>query len=292
MAPTFSIVIPTYRRSALLRRMLPSYLCTGALEVIVVDDGSGPGDRPALEAVAAEPGVRVIHGPHRGLPAARNEGVEQAKGEWVVFGEDDAWFTAEYPATLVDHAVRARAAVASGYAPLIDPSMLSRPKDELEEVIRSKPMADRPPDEFLGVAWPVERLDSGDILTPLLTAGAAIHGSVFERIRFDESFRGNAFREESDFFLSCFEAGIRMIRCPHAKCGHMKVHSRAAEGGAWSMGRPRYTFHMMANNWRLVRKHRVVLRAARLRAGRRGGPIRMQLEFVGSLLRRTRPVSA
>jgi GT2 family glycosyltransferase len=292
MAPTFSIVIPTYRRAALLQRMLPSYLSAGSLEVIVIDDGSDPGDRAALEAIAAEPGVRVIHRPHRGLPAARNDGVAEAKGEWVVFGEDDAWFTPEYPATLIDHAIRENAAIASGYAPLIDPTMLMRPRDELEELIRSKAMADRPPDEFLGIPWPVELLDSGDTVTPLLTAGAAIHRSVFERVRFDPAFRGNAFREESDFFLSCFEVGIRMIRCPHAKCGHMKVHSRAAEGGAWSMGRSRYAFQMVANNWRLVRKHQTLLRAARRQAGRRGGPIRMQMEFLGSVLRRTRPISA
>jgi glycosyltransferase involved in cell wall biosynthesis len=292
MAPTFSIVIPTYRRGALLKRVLPSYLSTGALEVVVVDDGSGVEDQTALAAIDAQPAVRLVRQAHLGLPTARNTGVAEAKGEWIVFGEDDAWFTPEYPIKLIEHAMRAGALIGSGYAPLMPPELLSRPREELEELIRSKPMTDRPADEFLGVPWPVERLESGDIVTPLLTAGAAIHRSVFEGVRFDPGFGGNAFREESDFFLSCLEAGIRMIRCPHAKCGHMKAHARALRGGAWDMSRPRYALQMARNNWRLVRKHHEVLRWARRQAHRRGGPVTMQLEFLASLLRRARPVSA
>lgn len=292
MAPTFSIVIPTYGRGRLLERVLPSYLSTGSMEVIVVDDGSGPDDQASLEAISSQPQVRVIRQPHLGLPTARNRGVGEASGEWVVFGEDDAWFTPEYPTVLIEHATRAGALIGSGQAPLVEPEMLLRPSKELDELIRTKPMTDRPADEFLGVPWPVEHLETGDIVTPLLTAGAAIHRSVFERVRFDPGFRGNAFREESDFFFSCLEAGVRMIRCPHARCGHMKAHARAMRGGAWNMSRPRYVLHMIRNNWRLIRKHQAVLRWARMQARRRGGPFTMQLEFLVSLLRRSRPVSA
>lgn len=176
MAPTFSIVIPTYRRGTLLRRMLPSYISTDPLEVIVVDDGSGRMDQPALQSAAEVPRVELIHLPHRGTAAARNEGVRRAQGDWIVFGEDDVWFTPEYPTTLIDHSIRAAALAASGCAPLMDPALLSGSREELEELIRSTPMVDRPPDKLLGVQWPVERLESGDVLTPLLTAVAAVIG--------------------------------------------------------------------------------------------------------------------
>jgi glycosyltransferase involved in cell wall biosynthesis len=292
MAPTFSIVIPTYRRGSMLARVLPSYLDTGALEVVVVDDGSGEQDRPILALIGAQPGVRLVGQRHLGLPRARNTGVAESKGEWVVFGEDDAWFTPEYPRMLIDHAIDARALIASGSAPLVDQHMLSRPRGELEELIRSKAMTDRPADQFLGLPWPVDPLESGDVMTPLLTAGAAIHRSVFDSIQFDPAFGGNAFREESDFFFSCLEAGIRMIRCPHAKCGHMKSHSRAVRGGAWDMSRAGYAFQMARNNWRLLRKHEALLRSVRTQAGRHGGALTMQFEFLFSLLRRSRPVRA
>jgi len=292
MAPTFSIVIPTYRRGPFLARVLPSYLDTGALEVVVVDDGSGDEDRPFLAAISDQPGVRLIRQRHLGLPTARNTGVDESKGEWVVFGEDDAWFTPEYPTTLIDHAIGARAFIASGSAPLIDQDMLSGPRGELEELIRSKPMTDRPAEAFLGLPWPVDPLPSGDVVTPLLTAGAAINRAVFDSVRFDPAFGGNAFREESDFFFSCLEAGIRMIRCPHAKCGHMKGHSRAIRGGAWDMSRATYALQMARNNWQLLRKHEALLQRVRKQAGRRGGVLAMQVEFLLSLLRRSRPVRA
>ncbi len=130
------------------------------------------------------------------------------------------------------------------------------------------------------------------MLTPLLAATGAVHRSVFERVRFDPGYGGNAFREETDFFFSCAEAGIRSIHCPHASCGHMKVHSRSTPGGSWTMGRPRYAAQMVRNNWRLLRKHEALIRRARTAAGRPSGPLRMQGEFLLSMLLQPRPARA
>jgi glycosyltransferase involved in cell wall biosynthesis len=293
MAPTFSIVIPTYRRSEILRHVLPSYLATGAQEVLVVDDGSGPPHDRTLRDVTAVEGVRLIPlGGHKGTPAAKNEGARQAQGEWVVYGEDDVWFTPEYPSTLIEHARGANALLAAGLAPLVDPSLLQGPRDVLELTIRSKPMLDSPEEPLLGIRWGTDRLPSGDLVTPYLTARAAVHRSVFDRVGYDGRYQGNAFREETDFFFSCFEAGIRTIHCPHVACGHMKAHARSVPGGAWSMGRTRYTAQMLSNNWRFIRKHETFLRASRAKAGRPGGPLRMQIEFAASMLGRLRPRSA
>src|SRR5439155_12943878 len=100
-----SIVIPTYRRAAMLAATLPSYLRAGAGEVIVVDDGSGSPDAERVAALAKDHGLRLVALPeHAGLPAARNEGAVRAAGEWVVFGEDDVWFPPEYATTLIEHA--------------------------------------------------------------------------------------------------------------------------------------------------------------------------------------------
>jgi glycosyltransferase involved in cell wall biosynthesis len=276
----------------MLRRVLPSYMATDPLEVIIVDDGSGPADRPTLEALGRLTGVRVIHGPHRGLPASRNEGAKQATGEWIVFGEDDVWFTPEYPRILIEHAVQAESLVASGLVPLVDPALLFGSTDELEARIRATPMRDRTTNEILGVPWPAEVLASEDVVTPLLTAVAAVHRTVFERVRFDPRFGGNAFREETDFFLSCFEAGIRTLHCPHAVSGHMKVHARAVPGGSWAMSRLRYALQMNRNNWRFIAKHARTLSSARRQAGRRGGSLTMQAEFLLSMVRRLRPTVA
>jgi glycosyltransferase involved in cell wall biosynthesis len=287
----FSVVIPTYRRAAMLERTLPSYLAAGPDEIVVVDDDSGPGDTFGLRQLeASDRRIRLVPlSRHVGLPAARNEGARHARSDWVVFGEDDVWFPPAYPSTLIEHARAAGASIACGRVPLVHPVLLGGPRSDLEAAIRSATVTGHPFDRFLGVPWPVETLANGDVRTPLLAATSAIHRTVFDRVRFDPGFKGNAFREETDFFFSCAEAGIRSIHCPHAACGHLKEHTRALPGGSWTMSRPRYALQMAANNWRLVRKHGDLLQSVRAESGRSGGALRMQVGFLLSMLRKVRP---
>lgn len=90
--PTFTVVVPTHKRPALLREALASVAAqtlTGS-QVIVVDDAAHPETR----AVAAEfPSVEYVANPgNRGGSGARNAGVALATGDWVAFlDDDDLW---------------------------------------------------------------------------------------------------------------------------------------------------------------------------------------------------------
>ena len=61
------------------------------LDVVCVDDGSTDGTLDVLRALkAAYPNrLRVVEGPHRGAPAARNAGLAAARGEFVQFLDSD-----------------------------------------------------------------------------------------------------------------------------------------------------------------------------------------------------------
>lgn len=76
------------------------------LQVILVDDGSTDGTGELCDAFARTDGrVRVIHQEHRAVAAARNAGVEAARGEWIAFvGSDDVVGTS-YLRVLLDAAV-------------------------------------------------------------------------------------------------------------------------------------------------------------------------------------------
>jgi GT2 family glycosyltransferase len=84
--PSISIVIPS-----LLERAEGLQACLRSLgeldypdyEVIVVDN------RPAGAAPVDLPGVRVVREPRPGISAARNRGLEEARGEVVAFTDDD-----------------------------------------------------------------------------------------------------------------------------------------------------------------------------------------------------------
>lgn len=92
----FSVVIPTYNRKPILEKCLRALEsqdddhAIAAYEVIVVDDGSTDGTVLWLKAQAKEfPHVRLFSQSHQGPAAARNLGVERAKGDFIVFIDSD-----------------------------------------------------------------------------------------------------------------------------------------------------------------------------------------------------------
>ncbi len=87
---TFSVVVPAYNAGRTIRNCLDSLLHQTVdrerYEIIVVDDGSTD-DTPQI--VASYPGVRLVRQPNQGPAVARNRGVEEAKGEIVLFTDAD-----------------------------------------------------------------------------------------------------------------------------------------------------------------------------------------------------------
>ncbi len=83
--PRWSVVVPLYNKEAFIQATLRSVLeQAGAdLEVVVVDDGSSDGSAQRVLELA-DPRVRLIHQANAGVSAARNRGVADARGEWVV----------------------------------------------------------------------------------------------------------------------------------------------------------------------------------------------------------------
>ncbi len=64
------------------------------LEIIYVDDGS---DDDTLELATNNfPQVKIISQLHSGVAAARNKGIEESKGEWIVFLDGDDIFPYNY----------------------------------------------------------------------------------------------------------------------------------------------------------------------------------------------------
>ena len=93
--PRVSVVVPLYNKAAFVHRTLDSVLTQSEpdLEVLVVDDGSTD-DGPALVAERAltEPRLRLVRQPNAGPGAARNHGLQLARGQYVTFLDaDDAW---------------------------------------------------------------------------------------------------------------------------------------------------------------------------------------------------------
>jgi glycosyltransferase involved in cell wall biosynthesis len=100
----FSIIIPTYNRLPILEkclRALEQQTTAIAYEVVVVDDGSTDGTVDWIKSQAL-PHVRLLQQEHLGPAAARNLGVEQAKGDWIIFIDSDLVVLPEFIQSHVD----------------------------------------------------------------------------------------------------------------------------------------------------------------------------------------------
>jgi len=87
--PRVSVVIPTYNNAASLDRLLKalrhSLVPAGGLEIIVVDDGS----TDSTAGVVAAAGANYIWQHNAGTAAARDCGWRAARGDVIVFFDDD-----------------------------------------------------------------------------------------------------------------------------------------------------------------------------------------------------------
>jgi glycosyltransferase involved in cell wall biosynthesis len=91
-APTLSVLIPAYNAAETVGEAVESVLTQrpAPFEVIVSDDGSEDDLAGALAAFGER--VRVVRGPNRGLPTARNRAAAAARGELLgLLDADDVW---------------------------------------------------------------------------------------------------------------------------------------------------------------------------------------------------------
>ncbi len=101
----FSVVIPTYNRLPILQKCLKALehqhlrenTVVAGYEVVVVDDGSTDGTLEWLDSHRHELSkVRSLSQDHLGPAAARNLGVEQAKGDTIIFIDSDLVVTENF----------------------------------------------------------------------------------------------------------------------------------------------------------------------------------------------------
>ncbi len=236
-----SIVLPTYNRAAALRENLGGFLAVdGVKEIVVVDDGSVD-DTATVLAAHDEPRLRVVAlESNGGLPHARNTGVDAASGEWILFAEDDCRFPRDYALVLAREAEAHQADIVG--APFIYPrDAADLPAAMARE--RARPVRRVGMDS-------VKRFPPGPTQTPFMPATALIRRTVFDVVRFDERYGGNAWREETAFFVEAARRGFACL-LTDATAAYQLDHY---EGGARGP-RLNYEYWALRNNWRFLRRH-------------------------------------
>ena len=96
--PLLSVIIPVYNVEKYLKQCVDSVINQNLtdIEVLLVDDGS-PDNSPAIcdEYAQKYEFIKAIHKENGGLSSARNCGIENASGEYIIFMDSDDWWNPE-----------------------------------------------------------------------------------------------------------------------------------------------------------------------------------------------------
>lgn len=98
-----SVIVPVYNAEKYLEECIDSILnqTYKNFELLLIDDGSTDLSGAICEQYKENDyRIRVFHRKNAGAAAARNFGIEQAKGYWVTFVDSDDWITNNYIETL------------------------------------------------------------------------------------------------------------------------------------------------------------------------------------------------
>ena len=107
-----SVVVPVLDEIDHLPRCLDALRIQGeSLELIFVDDGSTDG---SIEYLESQSDVVLLHSPFQGAYAARNVGVQQARGTWIAFTDADCVVPSDWLQLLIASAEDAQAQMVLG----------------------------------------------------------------------------------------------------------------------------------------------------------------------------------
>lgn len=97
--PQISVIVPVYNVEKYLSRCIESILSQTFtdFELLLIDDGSTDRSGEMCDEYAKkDTRIRVFHTKNRGVSAARNLGLDNAKGEWISFVDSDDWVEEDY----------------------------------------------------------------------------------------------------------------------------------------------------------------------------------------------------
>lgn len=122
--PRASVIVPLYQSARTIGATLDSLATQavhGGLEILVINDGSTDNGPAIVESRARlDPRIRIISQPNQGLAAARNTGIQHARGDYLRFLDSDDLAEPGSTQRLIDAAESSGLKAACGPSRLID----------------------------------------------------------------------------------------------------------------------------------------------------------------------------
>jgi glycosyltransferase involved in cell wall biosynthesis len=234
-----SVIIPTYNRCHLLRLTLPHCLAQDEVEeIVIVDDASADDTESYISELRhSYPMLKYVrHSKRRGPPPARNTGLDclSADSTHVLFGEDDVIFSNDFCAKALQNMQAFGSDIVGGRVLCIRrgetfADCLARHDRYIRRLREMGYLLHLINEDAMTANWffpdRVER--------PLfLPSCSLLKRHVVRTLRFDENYRGNYLREETDLWLRARMKGFKMLYAPDC----VAFHSYAKMGGCHDYG--------------------------------------------------------
>lgn len=248
-------IIPTKDRIASLQRVLPSFLMQAEVkEVIIIVDGCTDGTLDFLKGFCQESDVvrYLDNGVNRGIPFSRNRGIDSAKFDHIFMAEDDLELTENFLQTLGNHMASLGADVICGR------NIFRSEAETAEESIARTNKLKGPYVNMKTIEIETGMNIQVDQEAPILAGPMLAKTALFREVRYNDIYRVNFWREETDFQLSAREHGYKLASCPHAVCFNFDISDD--RGGVHAAVGLRREMWVIINNWRFVKMHENFIR--------------------------------
>lgn len=248
-----SVIIPTYNRAHLLPLTVPSYKDQLVSEIIIIDDCSTDNTKEVCLALIKEtPSIKYYRLPVNSKQvAAKNLGILRAKNEWLYFGDDDSVLVEGSILELFNVAISRNADIVGAKSLYMPDNRLSVEQyvakmdqiiPNIAEICDLKKMR---ANFHYSTSTPIE--------VPFVQASALVKKSVAEPLKFDINFKGNCYREETDFFLRAHLKGHKIMY--NSKAVQVNLPRLMSTGGAHSRSKLYWYISAISNNWYFLNKN-------------------------------------
>lgn len=220
-------------------------MMVGISKIIFVLDGSTDGSYEYLSEIAlSDNRIEIVRIKQSGVQAARNAGIQASSTSWLLFIDDDDFAPSDYAEVLLAEAFTADAALVG--APWLNATELT-----LEGALA---LARQAPVSVVSLLTPVSVFTRTGVESPFFHSACLVRSDIAKKFLFDRDYRGNSWREETDFFLRITTAGHKAWR--------------SADTYTWSAGRfpgghsrshLQYEYWVAVNEAAFLRRHSGIL---------------------------------
>lgn len=249
------VVIPTYKRAKVLAERLPSYWTQKETrKIFIIDSGKNLETEGVIRSLEKQSPVPIFYyrfPEHEVQQVCKNFGVSQSEAAYIFIGEDDLELPDDHFKILLETLKRNNVDIVGGRRVYIKDGETQ--DKALNNSSKDGKIFYRIPFEAY-----FEQVFEGELEVPYLHSNVLVKREVFDSVKYDSRYKGNAFREELDFYLGCIRVGKKMLATSHTSCFHLK--SPRKKGSGSQTARLKYELYVWINTIKCFWKNRDIFK--------------------------------